>query len=405
MPPRELDVWLGPRRVGSLEQDRRGFRFLSENGATALTASSEGAVSPWPRALARNWFEGLLPDDAQRTYAESAHSIARGDTFGLLAAIGWECAGAVSVLPPGVMPASGYYLEISESELWSRLDALPAHPFDVDSKARMSLGGAQEKLLLARSTSGAWNLPLEGAVSTHILKPEPRQYRGLAVAEAYCLAAAAAVTPTAEAELLNAEGHRPTLVVTRFDRTLDGSGTPVRIHQEDGCQILGLPPDRKYNEQANPGSPSHAEIASVLLARAQDPTVELGRFLQQLSANIALGNHDAHAKNYSIQHRNGAISLTPLYDVVPTKPFIPTDRRAAMFVGGKIVFDEITRGHLLAEARSWGMPDRAARETITDVFDRLGPGLERADSLFPQIDPETRAIVRRQYETLRNSPW
>ena len=263
----------------------------------------------------------------------------------------------------------------------------------------------EEKLLLARSTSGAWNLPLEGAVSTHILKPEPRQYRGLAVAEAYCLAAAAAVTPTAEAELLNAEGHRPTLVVTRFDRTLDGSGTPVRIHQEDGCQILGLPPDRKYNEQANPGSPSHAEIASVLLARAQDPTVELGRFLQQLSANIALGNHDAHAKNYSIQHRNGAISLTPLYDVVPTKPFIPTDRRAAMFVGGKIVFDEITRGHLLAEARSWGMPDRAARETITDVFDRLGPGLERADSLFPQIDPETRAIVRRQYETLRNSPW
>ena len=405
MPPEQLSTWLGDTQVGSLERDRKGFRFRSEEGAKALTASAEGTESPWPRVFARNWFDGLLPDDAQRTYAENAHGVARGDTFGLLAAIGWECAGAVSVMPPGNEPATGSYLSLSEDELWSRLDALPAHPFDIDRKVRMSLGGAQEKLLLFRSPSGAWSLPLEGAVSTHILKPEPRPYPGLAIAEAYCLNAAADVTPTAEAELLLAKGHRPTLVVKRFDRRGALDGGLVRIHQEDGCQVLGLPPTLKYAEQPSDGYPSLAKIAGVLLSRAGDPATELRRFLQQLTLNIALGNLDAHAKNYSVQHRDGVVTLSPLYDVVPTRPFIPTDRRAAMFVGGKIVFDDITRGHLLAEARSWGIPERIARETIADTLDRLDQGIARGDQSFPALADEVRTAIRRQYDVLCSSPW
>jgi serine/threonine-protein kinase HipA len=169
--------------------------------------------------------------------------------------------------------------------------------------------------------------------------------------------------------------------------------------------VLGLPPTLKYAEQPSDGYPSLAKIAGVLLSRAGDPATELRRFLQQLTLNIALGNLDAHAKNYSVQHRDGVVTLSPLYDVVPTRPFIPTDRRAAMFVGGKIVFDDITRGHLLAEARSWGIPERIARETIADTLDRLDQGIARADQSFPALADEVRTAIRRQYDVLCSSPW
>jgi len=399
-----LAVWLNDSEVGYLERDAKGFKFQSTSNARALTVSAEGGSVPWPRPFARNWFDGLLPDDAQRTSAEDNHGVQRGDTFGLLAAIGWECAGAVSVLPEGRRPASGSYRPLTVSEVWERLDALPLLVHDVDQKIRMSLGGAQEKMLLRWSASGSWELPLDGAVSTHILKPEPRPYRGLAMAEAFCLEAAASATPTARASLLVAAGHRPTLVVERFDRIVDGARI-TRVHQEDGCQLLGLPPTLKYAKRISPGLPQHVGIARALVARAADPSLELRRLLEQVTVNIALGNHDAHAKNYSIQHVAGVARLSPLYDVVPTRPFIPTDRTAALFVGGMLQFDEITRGRLLAEARLWGIPEAVGRSGISETLERLGAGIETAKGKYPSVRPEVRKAVSNHFARLNASSW
>ena len=50
----------------------------------------------------------------------------------------------------------------------------------------MSLGGARSKLILAWF-DGAWRQPIDGAPSTHILKPEPPRLPELAAAEAWAL--------------------------------------------------------------------------------------------------------------------------------------------------------------------------------------------------------------------------
>ncbi len=97
--PEQLDVWLGEERVGDLVPQRRGFRYAPAPGSRPLTVSPAGAGEPWDLGFSRAWFDGLLPEGEQRTAAERRHRVERGDTFGLLAAIGWECAGAVSVLP------------------------------------------------------------------------------------------------------------------------------------------------------------------------------------------------------------------------------------------------------------------------------------------------------------------
>lgn len=399
-----LIVWLGDHRVGKLVSERRRFRFHRDPGAEPLTVAPEGEAEVWAPAFARAWFDGLLPEEGRRSAAEREYGVEAGDTFALLGAIGWECAGAVSVLPPDRLPASGSYHPLTDDEVWERLDSLPRAAAPIDHFMRMSLGGAQDKLVLAYR-DGRWYLPLEGAISTHILKPEPERYPGLAVAEAWSLAVASAATKTAIARLDIPAGHRPTLVVERFDREVL-SNRILRIHQEDGCQVLGLDPAEKYPGDTGSRRASLARIAGILLARAADAPAELLRLLEQTVINIALANTDAHAKNTSVIHTGArTISLSPLYDIAPTRFFLPTQPRAALPVGGKWLIDEMTRGHLLGEARSWGIPEAVARDEITRTLDAVRSGMSDADSRYPALPRELRRFVARHVERLSETDF
>ncbi len=402
-----LAVWLGDQPAGHLERSGRrfGLRFTRRSDLVAsLTVAPEGVTEVWSAAFARAWFDGLLPEEARRGAAELAHGVERGDTYGLLAAIGWECAGAVSVLPEGRTPASGSYRPLSDDEVWDRLDALPRTIAEIDREVRLSLGGAQEKLLFAR-LEGRWHLPLGGAPSTHILKPEPQRFPGLAIAEAWALAVASAATPAARAEHSATAGHRAAVIVERYDRVVRGHEVE-RIHQEDGCQILALPPEQKYPGGTGPRDASLARIAARLVARAEDPTTDLGRLLEQTVVNIALLNTDAHAKNVSVLHTGPrTVTLAPLYDVAPAAWFLPAQGRAALPVSGKWRITEITRGHLLAEARGWGIPGQVARGVISAAIDALGDGLAEADNTFPTAPEGMRSAVVGQWGRLASSDW
>lgn len=402
-----LAVWLGDERVGDLARSGRRFalRFARRPDVTPqLTVAAAGADPIWTPSFTRAWFDNLLPEDARRTAAETEHGVERGDTFGLLAAIGWECAGAVSVLPEDRTPASGSYRPLPDEEVWERLDALPRTLGSGDGEVRLSLGGAQEKLLLAR-LEGGWHLPLDGAVSTHILKPEPDRYPGLAAAEAWALDLAAGVTLTASASYVAPPGHRPVVVVERYDRVVRGRDV-TRIHQEDGCQILGLAPEQKYPRGTGRTDASLSRIAALLVARADDPMTDLRRLLEQTTVNVALLNTDAHAKNVSVVHAGArTITLAPLYDVAPTAWFLPAQHQVALPVGGKWRITEITRRHLLDEARSWGVPDRVARTTIDTVLEGLAAGMAAADARHPATPVAMRTAVEAQLRRVTTSDW
>ena len=69
--------------------------------------------------------------------------------------------------------------------------------------------------------------------------------------EAYTMQLAARFgLPVARSELLH--GELTLLCVTRFDRTATPSPAPV--HMEDICQIMGVPPERKYQREGGPGT-------------------------------------------------------------------------------------------------------------------------------------------------------
>jgi len=124
-----------------------------------------------------------------------------------------------------------------------------------------------------------------------------------------------------------------------------------------------------------------------------------------VTVNVALGNADAHAKNYSMVHSGEAVTLSPLYDVSPTMAFIPTQRRSSLPVGGRFPIDEITRALLLAEGRSWGIPEPLARRLISSTLDSLVAGMQTADRDYPEMAATTRRLINRQFVRLARSAW
>ena len=168
--------------------------------------------------------------------------------------------------------------------------------------------------------------------------------------------------------------------------------------------MLGLAPAAKYPRDKGPRDASLRRLADLLVARATDAPSELVRLLEQVVVTVALANTDAHAKNVSLVHVGpNTVSLSPLYDVAPTLFFLPTQRHAALPVGRKWRIDEITRRHLLEEARAWGVPEPIARATISYSIERLENGMHEADAEYPELPDGLHDVVRLQFQRLAAS--
>lgn len=79
--------------------------------------------------------------------------------------------------------------------------------------------------------------------------------------------------------------------------------------------------------------------------------------------NALIGNHDAHAKNFSLLYTGKAPVLAPSYDWLSTAVYPSLARKMAMKIGSKYVFSEVEgrrvgskpiRRTVLATSRSFG---------------------------------------------------
>lgn len=80
----------------------------------------------------------------------------RGDTFRLLAAVGGDCAGAVSILDSGSPPVADLAAAegIDDAMVAEEIADLAEHPLGAGADVRLSLAGLQDKLLLCRLPDG-----------------------------------------------------------------------------------------------------------------------------------------------------------------------------------------------------------------------------------------------------------
>lgn len=424
MPACDLLVYLHGSLIGRLTPARDGARFsfdapyvAAHAGGAHLSTALPVREEPFDRETTRRWFAGLLPEDARLNELRRFFGVRSESYLDLLREVGWECAGAVRVVPSdcsiGSCDEAGF-VRLGESELAQRLAALPTHPFDSASTMRVSLGGYQEKLCVValsdievddgRVRHLDVGLPLYGAPTTHILKPQPHgRLAGLCEGEAWAMRAAGYATATARSALYETSDGTPVLLVRRYDRTrVDGK--IVRVHQEDGAQALGLGPEQKYAAERSPqkSDPTFRGIAALLAAHALEPYAQMLILLRQMVANLVLGNTDAHAKNYSLVHDAfGNVSLSPLYDVVPAREITPHVLTLGMRIDGRIRADRVGRDQVVAEAGSWGLSARVAERELDAVLDDLEHGIEAASASFPQAGSKHAPGARARAAALR----
>lgn len=370
----DLDVFLHGTlagRIHSDNNDRFTFRYAQEyllQGGIALSCSLPLRTEEFSYQDARPFFAGVLPEESSRDIVADRLNISRNNDIKLANAIGGDCAGAVSILPAGMVPPvegqQVVWLSPDEfSKVLHNLSTLSLlAPGD---QVRLSLAGAMCKLTLCHDGE-YFGVPDENTPSTHIIKPGRTDLEDLVYNECFCARLAGKLKlAVAKTSVLKHEAGT-FLLVERYDR-LDGH----RVHQEDFCQALGYVPNDKY--QSN-GGPGYKECYSLLREHTTNPAEAVNAFTRAVIFNLLIGNNDAHAKNFSLLHHiDGTTVLAPLYDLVSTEIYQQfRNGDMAMKFGGTYDFKWVNRQHIEKMARDIGVNHSGLRHIILDMASKAG---------------------------------
>ena len=374
----ELEVWLFSDHVGTLAlvDGRLGFCYapgwLSRPNAVALSHSLPLRAEPFDDRATRPFFAGLLPEGQMRRLIARQFQVSGQNDFALLDHIGGECAGAVTFLAPGQAaptPAqTGEVQWLSEEDVVAVLDELPRRPMLAGKDGlRLSLAGAQDKLPVVFDGTRL-GLPLNGTPSSHILKPPIHAVEDSVINEGFCMALAEALQLEPAKASVHAVLHRPFLLVERYDRVLDPQGRRRRLHQEDFCQALGVVPEMKYQ---NEGGPDLAQCFDLVRRATRPSAPQVLRLFDYVIFNALIGNHDAHAKNFSLLYSGRTPVLAPLYDTLSTAVYPTLTPKMAMKIGSKYKFSEVEARHWEQFAEGAGLAKAQARRRTLELASAL----------------------------------
>lgn len=333
----QLNVWYENTLVGQLwrnETEKIGFEYDDHWIETGFAISCQLplAVKTFPpeENLAHFFFENLLPEEGARRHI--VRDLKLTDTaFNLLFALGRDCAGALSILAPGLFPDNASnYQPLNEKELHNIIKQKGGNITSLFQKKlpRLSLAGAQDKLAICYADE-KYYLPKGTAASSHLLKFELANQKNVPVFECFLSELAQSINlPVVNTELKKI-GKTNFLLIARYDRALLDQHLK-RIHQEDFCQALGISYTKKY--QAH-GGPSFVDCYQHLLKVSALPIQDSEYLLKWHIFNALAGNSDAHAKNISLIYKEEGIRLAPFYDLVCTRAIEGIAQNLAFSIG------------------------------------------------------------------------
>jgi len=379
----ELEVWLFTDRVGTLAlvDGRLNFCYasdwLSHKNAVALSASLPLHAEPFDDRKARPFFAGLLPEGQMRRLIAQQFQVSAQNDFALLDHIGGECAGAVTFLQPGQalpVPTRNDDVQwLSDQQVVAILDELPRRPMLAGKDGlRLSLAGAQDKLPVVFDGARI-GLPLNGTPSSHILKPAIHAVEDSVINEGFCMALADAMQLKPAKSNVHCVLDRSFLLVERYDRLIDAQGYRQRVHQEDFCQALSVVPEMKYQ---NEGGPDLVQCFYLVRSATRPSAPQVLRLLDYVIFNALIGNHDAHAKNFSLLYSGEAPVLAPLYDTLSTAVYPALTSKMAMKIGSKYKFSEVQARHWEQFAEGVGISKAQAKRRILELAKSL-PAMAR----------------------------
>jgi serine/threonine-protein kinase HipA len=256
--------------------------------------------------------------------------------------------------------------------------------------------------------------------ATHIVKAWTDEYPRLAENEYFCMRAAM----HAKLEVPNFELSKggKFLVVERFDLKNDDY-----LGFEDFCVLNGKTASQKYDGSYESVTKRIKDFVSPEQVR---PALE--SFFKALALSCTLKNGDAHLKNFGVLYDNteSAVRLSPIYDLVTTTAYNPSDI-LALTIGGtkrwpkakairafarthcnitdgraRELLGEVAQGvqYAFNEATLYMYNNEAFRDVGTVMLTEWNKGLNL--SIQPEDQPETFAIpdYKAQDSSAESSP-
>jgi serine/threonine-protein kinase HipA len=335
-----------------------------------------------------HYFHGLLPENQELLKKLGLrYRVHPQNTGALLGALGGDCPGAVffeneywEEKDPG-SALRGKVLQ--DGVLASLLQKLPQNPLLAGVEGlRLTLSGFQPKTALSLIEDQIC-FPVEGSLSTHLVKPTLPILPSMVLNEYFCLMLSKKLGfQTVEVALkglnLGTGEHTLFLWIKRFDRFIE-NGFVYRRHQEDFCQALGMHPAQKYEFDGGPGLKDCFD----LLSRTQHPAQARLEFMERLFFYWIIGNLGAHGKNFSfILNDDGFYQLAPVYDVLCTRAYPGLSHHLAMSVGGAYKPEEISKEAIQIFCQEIGFSYPGLSKKIRSLSSRI---LNRAESLRAEM--------------------
>lgn len=350
------------------------------------------------------FFENLLPEGDQRKLISMREKVST--VFGLLARVGGESAGAFVLVPEGEALQEPIYQHLT----WDQV-ALLVHADGAQSAEReeiergaaampaprMSISGAQFKLLLYVDEQGQPARPMGNAPSTHILKPDiqRRDIKVFASSVNETIVMLAAADCGLHAAKVTYQPNTRACLVERYDRTRKPDGSLKRIWQADFCQMLGKPSDVKYEAE---GGPTFQECYDLLKSSTR-PAADRLQLLRWLFFNLCAGNDDSHAKNLSIVATPEGLRLAPFYDLMCTRVYKGLAANFAFAIAGETEPGKITGAHLDKLATTLGVVPRFMRNLALDVASKVPAATSKVVAqLLPMLGHEEKIMAERMFQ-------
>lgn len=383
-------------RVGSIIGDRpeEAFflydsKYIHMKDAQPVSISLPLQDEPFSPERTKNYFEGLLPEGfTRKTVAQWMHADEE-DYLSILSGLGRECLGALQVTEKGQSIEERGYRVLTDDQVL----ALAREGTTVSStmvvEAHLSLTGASGKVgLYYDDHEKRWFLPKGDAPSTHILKQSHVRLLDIVANEQLCMLTAELLGLDVPESFIVDPGdiskEEVLFATRRFDRIftetseeVTGKRIPLRLHQEDFAQALGIPASKKYENQK---SGYLKQIFDLIRHCSANPLEDQLRLWDILVFDCLIGNTDNHLKNLSFLYSQDmkSIRLAPAYDIVSTVVYDGATRNLSFFIGNDNSLDRIQEDSFRLAAKEAGMNERLCIRRLRDMEKRFRPALDKA---------------------------
>lgn len=335
----------------------------------------------------RIFFEGLLPEGFSRKSVANWLKADEDDYVRILENLGRECLGAVQVYKEEDKRDDVFYEPLSREQVCALAAEGATQSTKLLMETHLSLAGASGKVgLYFHQDSKRWYLPKGRAASTHIVKQSHVRLHQMVLNEQLCMLTAKKigieVPQSFIIDLGKGEDDKVLYATKRYDRVLDSDrqvddlSYPLRLHQEDFSQALGIPSNQKYERSV---SSYMKKMFQILNDFSSNPIEDKMKLWDMIVFHYLIGNTDGHVKNFSLLYSADmkSIRLAPAYDIVSTSVYGLTDEMS-FYIGGELKRSNMDRETFQEAAREVQLGEKIAMQRYDYIADNIQYCLEEA---------------------------